>query len=167
MHATVLDLLEPVLQPGAAVLDVGSGSGILLPLFHALVSPGGRVLGVDKHADLVARSTEAVRGAAPGALESGDIELRAANVLAPGALANDGPFDAIHVGAAAETVPDALVAALKPGGRLVLPVGRDGGDQVLKMLTKSDDGGGVREENICGVRYVPLTPPGRDRYGGL
>lgn len=166
MHAAVLDLLEPSLTPGASVLDVGSGSGILLPLFHALVRPGGRVLGVDKHAELVARSTAAVRAAAPGALEAGEIELRAANVLARGALAGDGPFDVIHVGAAAETVPAVLVDALKPGGKLVLPVGRDGGDQVLKLVTKHADGG-TTEEDLMGVRYVPLTPPGRDRSGGL
>ena len=166
MHAAVLDILEPVLQPGASVLDVGSGSGILLPIFHALVRPGGRVLGVDKHEALVARSTEAVRAAAPGALEDGCIELRAANVLAPGALAHDGLFDAIHVGAAAETLPTVLVDALKPGGRLIVPVGPDGGGQLLTLVKKWRDGS-VTQERLMDVRYVQLTPPGRDRYGGL
>lgn len=166
MHAAVLDILEPVLQPGASVLDVGSGSGFLLPLFLSLVRPGGRVLGVDKHAALVTRSTEAIRAAAPGALEDGSIELRAANVLAPGALRNDGPFDAIHVGAAAETLPTVLVDALAPGGWLVVPIGPDGGGQVLTLVKKGQDGT-VTQERLMDVRYVPLTPPGRDRYGGL
>lgn len=166
MHAAVLDVLDDVLAPGAAVLDVGCGSGMLTALFWHLVKPGGRVVGVDKHAELVALSRPAVAAAAPGALATGGITLRVANVLAPGALAGDGPFDAIHVGAAAESIPAALVDALKPGGKMVLPVGPEGGAQVLQLVTK-DAGGAVRVRDLLQVQYVPLTPPGRDRYGGL
>lgn len=167
MHAAALDLLEPCLVPGARVLDVGCGSGYLLPVMHALVSPGGCVLGVDKHPSLIDASRPAVAAVAPDAVASGEIELRAANALGDGALAGEAPFDAIHVGAAAASVPPALVALLAPGGRMVVPVGPDGGNQVLKVVDKAPDGKTLAEADVMGVRYVPLTPPGRDRYGGL
>ena len=168
IHAAVLDVLEDVLRPGASVLDVGSGSGILLPLFWSLVRPGGRVVGVDKHAPLVDASRAPVAAAAPDGVASGAVQLRVANVLAPGALGDDArnAFDAIHVGAAAAEVPACLVDALKPGGKLILPVGPDGGEQVLQLVTKGEDGR-VSVDSLMGVRYVPLTPPGKDKYGGL
>ena len=64
------------------------------------------------------------------------------------------PYDAIHVGAAAESIPHALVDQLKPGGRMIIPVGVD--DQALLLLIKQEDGSLVRKM-ICAVRYVPLV----------
>lgn len=46
-----------------------------------------------------------------------------------GVLPHDKPFDAIHVGAAADTVPQALLARLAEGGRMVIPVGPQHGEQ--------------------------------------
>lgn len=54
MHAHVLELLEQKLQPGARMLDVGSGSGVLLAYASQLVAPGGRVAGVEHVPQLVA-----------------------------------------------------------------------------------------------------------------
>lgn len=65
-------------------------------------------------------------------------------------------YDAIHVGAAAETVPDALVEALKPNGRMVIPVGKPGWGQQLMLLTKDADGK-VETKPLFGVAYVPLV----------
>ncbi len=67
------------------------------------------------------------------------------------------PFDGIVVTAAAPQVPKALVEQLKPGGRLVVPVGVAGGIQVLKLVTKGADGG-VSEKSVLPVRFVPLVP---------
>lgn len=64
------------------------------------------------------------------------------------------PYDAIHVGAAAPDIPPALIEQLKPGGRMVIPVGNL--FQYLKVVDKNPDGSiSVRDETS--VRYVPLT----------
>ncbi|KAK9119907.1 hypothetical protein Scep_018000 [Stephania cephalantha] len=64
------------------------------------------------------------------------------------------PYDAIHVGAAAPEIPQPLIDQLKPGGRLVIPVGNIFQD--LKVIDKSLDGSiSIRSETS--VRYVPLT----------
>jgi protein-L-isoaspartate(D-aspartate) O-methyltransferase len=172
MHAACLELLEDRLVPGARVLDVGSGSGFLAAAMAVMVSPGGTVLGVDKHAALVERSRGAVAAALPPDVAAA-VTLETSNVLAPGALDGLPPFDVIHVGAAAASLPDSLVAALAPSGRLVIPVGPDvtspfsSAGQVLKCVDKSADGRTVSEADLMDVRYVPLTEPGEDRHGGL
>ena len=71
------------------------------------------------------------------------------------------PFDAILVTAAAPQVPPALVAQLKPGGRMVIPVGSSGGIQYLMLIEKRADGG-INERRVLPVRFVPLVP----RTGG-
>lgn len=64
------------------------------------------------------------------------------------------PYDAIHVGAAASEVPLALLDQLKPGGRMVIPVGTY--FQELKVIDKSEDGS-IKTRTETSVRYVPLT----------
>jgi len=63
------------------------------------------------------------------------------------------PFDGIIVAAAPEEVPPALVEQLAPGGRLVIPVGRD--DQEIRVITRSAEG--IVEERLIPVRFVPLV----------
>jgi len=67
------------------------------------------------------------------------------------------PFDGIVVTAAAPQVPAALVAQLKPGARMVIPVVESGGVQYLKVLVKRGDGG-YDEQRVLPVRFVPLVP---------
>ncbi len=66
------------------------------------------------------------------------------------------PFDAIIVTAAASHVPPPLVRQLKPGGRMVIPVGSRFQTQQLLLITK-DDEETVRTRQILPVRFVPLT----------
>jgi len=66
------------------------------------------------------------------------------------------PFDAIVVTAAAASVPPPLVAQLKPGGRMVIPVGSSYFTQTL-LLVEKDAQGRVRTRQILPVRFVPLT----------
>ena len=69
----------------------------------------------------------------------------------------DGPFDVIHVGAAAASVPEALVDALAPGGIMILPVGPQHGNQEMVRVTKDEDGKVTVEPMGMGVMYVPLV----------
>jgi protein-L-isoaspartate(D-aspartate) O-methyltransferase len=66
------------------------------------------------------------------------------------------PYDRIIVTAAAETIPDELVAQLADGGVMVLPLGPHGGPQQLVKLTKGEQG--IKREGLIGVRFVPLLP---------
>ena len=66
------------------------------------------------------------------------------------------PFDAILVTAAAGHVPKQLIQQLKPGGRLVIPVGKHKYSQSLRVLTKGLDGK-IEQRDVLPVVFVPLT----------
>jgi protein-L-isoaspartate(D-aspartate) O-methyltransferase len=66
------------------------------------------------------------------------------------------PFDGIIVTAAADEIPPPLLAQLKPGGKLVIPVGAEHGYQELLLIEVGEDGE-VRERSVLPVRFVPLT----------
>jgi len=66
------------------------------------------------------------------------------------------PFDAILVTAAAEHIPEQLIQQLKPGGRLVIPVGEHRLSQSLRVLTKGMDGE-IKQRDVLPVVFVPLT----------
>lgn len=152
MHASCAELLQDVLRPGARVLDVGSGSGYLAVVLAQMVAPGGKVFGVDYIPELVAFSKRNVQKSHSGLLNDGALELIVGDGwrgYAPGA-----PYDAIHVGAAAATVPQALLDQLRPGGKLVLPVGKWA--QELELITK-DEQGGLHRKSLMAVQYVPLV----------
>ncbi|KAI0322927.1 protein-L-isoaspartate O-methyltransferase [Amylostereum chailletii] len=160
MHAHAVENLLPLLRTGARVLDVGSGSGYLLAVFHNLVAPldpetGGIVVGIEHVDELVNWSTDNLR--ADGLASA--IDRRQIIVVA-----GDGrkgyplhaPYDAIHVGAAASFMPQDLVEQLACPGRMFVPVGPDGGPQEVFQVDKDADGR-VEEKRLFGVMYVPLT----------
>jgi len=154
MHAHALELLKDHLKPGCRALDVGSGSGYLSVCMAHLVGEEGRVVGIDHIPELVNQSVENIkRDGQAGMLDSGRLSM----VVGDGrqGWAAEGPYDCIHVGAAAPTLPQALVDQLKPGGRMVIPVGPEGGDQSLDMVEK-DGEGRVNRQKLMGVIYVPL-----------
>lgn len=68
----------------------------------------------------------------------------------------EAPYDAIHVGAAANPVPKALLDQLSVGGCLFIPVGAEYGSQMIKTYVKRENGS-FDVESLMGVRYVPLT----------
>ncbi|TYJ98490.1 protein-L-isoaspartate O-methyltransferase 1 isoform X1 [Cucumis melo var. makuwa] len=153
MHATCLQLLEKHLQPGMRALDVGSGTGYLTACFALMVGPEGRVVGVEHIPELVASSMENIKkSAAAPLLKEGSLSLHVGDGRQ--GWAECAPYDAIHVGAAAAEIPPALIDQLKPGGRMVIPVGNIFQD--LKVVDKDSDGS-VSIHDETSVRYVPLT----------
>jgi len=156
MHAYASEHLLPLLRPGAKVLDVGSGSGYLTAVFHHLVSSDGqhgKVTGIEHVPELVEWSEVNLKNDGLGhALENKEIEM----IDGDGRLGhpNGGPYDAIHVGAAAPTLPAPLVAQLASPGRMFIPVGT----HLQRILQVDKDvNGKVTQKAVMDVRYVPLT----------
>ncbi|KAI7372593.1 protein-L-isoaspartate O-methyltransferase-like protein, partial [Hortaea werneckii] len=117
MHAAACESLLPYLRPGARVLDIGSGSGYLTHVLAELVKPGGKVIGVEHISPLVelARGNTGKSEEGRKLLEDGGVRY----VKGDGRLGwkEEGPYDAIHVGAAAEGQNQVLVEQLKAPGR--------------------------------------------------
>jgi protein-L-isoaspartate(D-aspartate) O-methyltransferase len=142
--ALMTDLLDP--RPGHTVLEVGTGSGYQAAVLAELVA---RVYTVEVVEPLGRRAAQALA------------ELGYRNVSARVGDGYEGwperaPFDSIIVTAAAPEVPPPLLEQLRPGGRLVIPVGGAGDVQLLLVIDKQADGTTVRRRTLP-VRFVPLT----------
>eukprot|EP01091_Cochliopodium_minus_P011040 TRINITY_DN3062_c0_g1_i1.p1 TRINITY_DN3062_c0_g1~~TRINITY_DN3062_c0_g1_i1.p1 ORF type:complete len:219 (-),score=55.12 TRINITY_DN3062_c0_g1_i1:32-688(-) len=154
MHAMALEFLYDKIKDkkNQRVLDVGVGSGYLAACFAHLIDDGGKVLGVDIIPQIVELARENLQKDCPQFLENGKIEIK----LGDGWKSIEGKkFDAIHVGAAASTVPESLLEAMDIGARMIIPVGVAYGEQYLEQYDKLEDGK-IVSKRICGVNYVPL-----------
>ncbi len=155
MHAYALELLKNHLKSDSKVLDVGSGSGFLTACFALMLGDGGQAVGIDHIDDLVQQSKVNVKKAGMGnLLASGRLKF----VVGDGrqGYASGGPYNAMHVGAAAKDLPKPLLKQLAPGGRLIIPVGENDWYQYFEQVDK-DDQGRVSRERLLEVRFVPLT----------
>ena len=142
--ALMTDLLDP--QTDDVVLEVGTGSGYQAAVLSRLVK---HVYTIEIHSILAEGAADALE------------ELNYSNVTV---RTGDGyvgwpehaPFDGIIVTAAPETIPPPLIRQLKPGGKLVIPVGPEHGYQEL-LLVEVDDAGNISKRTVLPVRFVPLT----------
>lgn len=143
--AAMLRLLEvPV---GAAVLDIGSGSGWTTALLARLVGPTGRVLGLEIDPELAAFGAANLAGCD---MPWARIELADPRVLGRPV---PGGWPRILVSASPRTLPEALVAQLADDARMVLPVGRD------MTLVERQDGGPPAVSTHGEYLFVPLLTP--------
>ncbi|KAL0565153.1 hypothetical protein V5O48_016877 [Marasmius crinis-equi] len=162
MHAYASEHLLEYLRPGSKVLDVGSGSGYLVAVLHHLVSPGegGKVVGIEHVEELVDWSKEnLVKDGLKDQLESKTIQVVAGDGRK--GFPSEGPYDAIHVGAAAPTVPEALIEQLASPGRMFIPVGT--ALQNILHVDKDADGKVTQKEimsvRVCTSSLLPLLQP--------
>ena len=131
------------------VLEVGAGSGYAAAVM-SLVS--GHVVAVERHAALAAAAQ--ARLAALG-YDNVEVEIGDGSMGWP----EKAPFDAIIVAASGHSVPAALKEQLAIGGRLVIPVGRQGRAQRLVRLRRVAEAEFV-EDDLGGVSFVPLVGAG-------
>lgn len=159
MHAHALELLfDFVTKEGARILDVGCGSGYLTACLARLADENAKTYGIDVVPELVELARTNFAKGDQDLIDSGRVVLKHGNGWQ--GLPQEGPFDAIHVGAAAETLPRELLMQLKVGGRMVVPVGPDGGNQELVQVDRTShdtDAGAFKVTSLMGVRFVPLV----------
>ncbi len=139
------------LEPTSRALEVGTGSGYQAAILAELAQEVVTI-------EVLAPLAEAAR-AVLDELGYRNIVFRVGDGAA--GAPDLAPFDAILVAAAARAIPSALVDQLKPGGRMVIPVGGFPDAQDLLLLTKGDDGR-VSERVLFPVAFVPLTGGGRE-----
>ncbi len=138
--------------PEHRVLEVGTGSGYQAALLSRLVA---QVYSIEIVPELASRAAADLKDAGRS-----NVTVRAGDGYR--GWPEHAPFDSIVVTAAPDHLPQPLVEQLKVGGRLVLPIGPDGGVQELKTFVKNKEGTLELLESLP-VRFVPLTGEGAQK----
>jgi len=141
--ALMTELAE--IKPGSSVLEVGTGSGYQAAI---LAEIGAEVCSIEIDCILAESARSNLQAAGYG------------NVITKCGDGYDGwperaPFDTVIVTAAPPKIPQPLKKQLKVGGILVIPVGEEGGIQILKTITRT--GSGFIERDVEYVAFVPMT----------
>ena len=142
MVALMTELLQ--LNGSEKVLEIGTGSGYQAAILATIAN---RVYTVERIRVIALRARKALDSV--GLL---NVNIRIGD--GSDGWESEAPFDAIIVTAGAPHIPDALIAQLNPGGRLVIPVG-DQFEQTLVRMTKREDGTILREDSVA-CRFVKL-----------
>jgi len=142
--ALMTDMLQ--LEPDHRVLEIGTGSGYQTAILSRLCE---RVYTMEVVKEL--SEAAAIRLQRLG---YNNIETCAGSGY--DGWEEHAPYDGIIVTAAATHIPPALIDQLKPGGRLVIPVGQPYGHQELLLVEKDQQGGG-HVKSVLGVAFVPLV----------
>jgi len=139
MTATILP------KPGMKVLEVGTGSGYQAAVLAEIVDEVYTIEIIPELAQKAANTLD-VLGYKNVMIRAGDGYL---------GWEEHAPFDAVIVTAALDHIPQSLIEQLKDGGSLVMPVGKDGKTQALKLLKKR--GRKTTKKTLKLVRFVPFT----------
>ncbi len=142
--ALMTDLLDP--EAGDVILEIGTGCGYQAAVLAKLVQ---RVYSLEIVPELAEQASERLR-------RLGYDNVEVAHGDGHAGWPRHAPYDAIIVTAAAPDIPPALIEQLKPGGRLLIPVGgRYSGQELL--LVEKDRHGRVSRKSVLPVIFVPLT----------
>jgi protein-L-isoaspartate(D-aspartate) O-methyltransferase len=144
MVALMTDLLEP--EPDDVMLEIGTGSGYQAAVLSRVVK---KVYSVENIGALARDAAARLRD-----LGYDNVEVR--NSDGYYGWPEHAPYDGIIVTAAAPHVPQPLVEQLKPGARLIIPVGGEFFGQILLLVEKTADGK-LRQTDVLEVAFVPLT----------
>ena len=144
--ALMTELVRP--QPGDRVLEVGTGSGYQAAVLARLVK---HVYTIELEETLARSATAVLRE-----LQFENITVRTGDGY--GGWPEHAPFDIVIVTAAPEHIPQPLIDQLKPGGRLIVPVGPRFSVQQLQLLEK-DANGAIKTTEVSPVMFVPLRRP--------
>jgi protein-L-isoaspartate(D-aspartate) O-methyltransferase len=141
------------IKQGDRVLEVGAGSGYAAAVIGQIA---GEVIAVERHHELVELAQKRMRqlGYSNVKIVEGDGTL---------GWPAEAPYDAIVAAASGSHVPHSWIAQLKPGGRIVMPIGEPHAVQSLIKVTKEEDGT-LQREDLGGVRFVPLI--GQEGFRG-
>jgi protein-L-isoaspartate(D-aspartate) O-methyltransferase len=142
--ALMTELLEPEAQD--KVLEIGTGSGYQAAVLARLVS---HVYSMEIVEPLARLARECLQ-----AIEVDNVSVVAGNGAE--GLPQYAPFDKVIITAASPEIPAAIVAQLRPGGRIVVPLGEAGYGQQLAVLEKTA-GGELQRRDVLAVTFVPFT----------
>lgn len=130
--------------PHDRVLEVGAGSGYAAAVLSLVA---GRVFAIERHATLAQRAAERLRrlGLDNAQVRHGDGTL---------GWPEEAPFDAIIVSAGGREMPPALLAQLRVGGRLIIPIGESGHQRLWRVRRVAEDA--FDRDDLGPVQFVPL-----------
>ena len=161
MHAHALEYLYPALNnfqnynpKNFRFLDIGSGSGYLTVCLSKLTNDQGIVVGIEHIPELYLKGKRNIEKHHKRLLDEKKIILL--NCDGRNGYKELGPYQLIHVGAAAEKIPQVLVDQLAKGGRMFIPIGLDDNDQWIYVVDK-DLNGNITAKKTLSVCYVLLT----------
>ncbi len=141
--AYMTEMIDP--KPDFKVLEIGTGSGYQAAVLAEIVS---QVYTVEIVKELASGSSGLLK-----TLQYRNVQVKEADGYY--GWKEHAPFDAIVVTASADFIPPPLIEQLKPGGKMVIPVGTPFQVQMLKLVEKKE--ARVITRNLLPVRFVPFT----------
>ncbi len=150
---SIVALMTQLLEPKAehTVFEVGTGSGYQAAVLAELVK---HVYSIEILEPLANEARDRLRR-----LGYEKVSVRAGDGYR--GWPSEAPFDGIIVTCAPERIPEPLIAQLKEGGRMVIPVGEERGRQELLLLTKIN--GEIVKQSVLPVIFVPMTGEVQDK----
>ncbi|MFO7811761.1 MAG: protein-L-isoaspartate(D-aspartate) O-methyltransferase [Pelovirga sp.] len=142
--ALMTDLLDP--EPDDIMLEVGTGSGYQAAILAALIN---KLYSIETIPALASRAREILTK-----IDCANVDIIIGDGYA--GLPEHAPYDGIIVTAAAPYIPEPLTEQLKPGGKLVIPVGQPMASQQL-LVAEKDPHGTVHTRRVLDVAFVPMV----------